>query len=585
VLVVNSAARFVSPPGVGSWVGVYPFNGQTGVPRSFLSDSESPDPVAGADKVGYPISFHVDDSRTLSVSSFTVAPVSGGVAQAPLPNPTLLTSATDPNNETPASAAAIIPAAPLEYDTEYEVSFSGTANGNTPIAMTWRFRTAPLLPITFSPSQPYIGNNSSIDIEVSGGSGAYTGFTISYTGSAPATVASIGPHTLRVTTASAIGTTTVTVTDDEGQAGEVAITAQPTADSTPDAFSFPPVNSAALSPVVTSATITVSACDGEGNCSAQSAVASATTLDNAPPSVPAGLSATAVSASQINLAWSATLHNVGVTAYRVLRGGVFRATVSAPSTSFSDSGLKPSTSYNYTLAACDAAGHCSVPSGAASTATPAPGQYAYSAVLADGFNLVGNAFNAVLDVAAIFGNQDVPTGLTSGILSIWKWNAVDLRWAFYSPQLTDAANAVYAAAHNYEVLATIGPGTGYWVNALVPITLPMQSGAGLSYNPFNFAALPSGFNLIASATDATPSEFNLNVNQTPPAPGVVPTNNFVSLWTWDAVARSWYFYAPELESVGGLPAVKAYADSHGYRHFQDYGKTIGFGAGFWVNKQ
>ena len=66
---------------------------------------------------------------------------------------------------------------------------------------------------------------------------------------------------------------------------------------------------------------------------------------------------------------------------------------------------------------------------------------------------------------------------------------------------------------------------------------------------------------------------------------MIPTNNFVSLWVWDAAAGRWYFYSPLLESSGGLPAVKAYANSHNYLHFQDFGKTLGIGTGFWVNKQ
>ena len=100
------------------------------------------------------------------------------------------------------------------------------------------------------------------------------------------------------------------------------------------------------------------------------------------------------------------------------------------------------------------------------------------------------------------------------------------------------------------------------MNAINPITLPAQSGTSFTWSSGNFAALPSGFNLISTADSATPSQFNTNVSVTPPSPGTVPTNNFVSLWAWDAVQGKWYFYSPLLESSGGLPAVKAYADSH-----------------------
>src|SRR5439155_24631 len=69
---------------------------------------------------------------------------------------------------------------------------------------------------------------------------------------------------------------------------------------------------------------TVAAYDAAGNLSAQSSPASATTPappDTTPPTVPAGLTATAVSSSQINLSWAASSDTVGVSGYRVYRGG------------------------------------------------------------------------------------------------------------------------------------------------------------------------------------------------------------------------------------------------------------------------
>jgi hypothetical protein len=82
----------------------------------------------------------------------------------------------------------------------------------------------------------------------------------------------------------------------------------------------------------------------------------------------------------------------------------------------------------------------------------------------------------------------------------------------------------------------------------------------------------------------TPSQFNANISASPPSPGVVPTDNFVTLWAWDAAEGKWYFYSPLLESTSGLSGVKAYADSKSYLHFQDFNKKIDVGIGFWVNK-
>src|SRR5436309_5350288 len=91
--------------------------------------------------------------------------------------------------------------------------------------------------------------------------------------------------------------------------------------------------------------------------------------DTTPPLVPTGLTASAVSSSQINLSWAASSDNVGVSGYRVYRNGTQIATTSA--TSFINQGLSPSTTYSYTVAAFDAAGNLSARSSAASATTPA----------------------------------------------------------------------------------------------------------------------------------------------------------------------------------------------------------------------
>jgi chitodextrinase len=115
---------------------------------------------------------------------------------------------------------------------------------------------------------------------------------------------------------------------------------------------------------------TVAAYDAAGNVSAQSAAASATTAaapDTTAPTVPTNLTATAVSTTQINLAWSASTDNVGVTGYRVYRSGTQMAT--ATSTSYAMTGLSPATIYSFTVAAYDAAGNVSAQSNIASTNT------------------------------------------------------------------------------------------------------------------------------------------------------------------------------------------------------------------------
>src|SRR5438067_1035731 len=138
--------------------------------------------------------------------------------------------------------------------------------------------------------------------------------------------------------------------------------------ATTSATSFP---NTGLSPSTTYS-YTVAAFDAAGNLSAQSSSASATTPaapDTTPPSVPTGLRATAVSSSQIHPTWAASSDNVGVSGYRVFRDGAQIATTSA--TSFPNTGLSPSTTYSYAVAAFDAAGNLSARSSPANATTSA----------------------------------------------------------------------------------------------------------------------------------------------------------------------------------------------------------------------
>ena len=89
--------------------------------------------------------------------------------------------------------------------------------------------------------------------------------------------------------------------------------------------------------------------------------------DTLAPSVPAGLTATAISTTTINLAWSASTDNVGVVNYNVYSGGTLLGT--STGTTASVSGLTPGTAYTFRVAACDAASNCSAQSAAASATT------------------------------------------------------------------------------------------------------------------------------------------------------------------------------------------------------------------------
>jgi hypothetical protein len=97
--------------------------------------------------------------------------------------------------------------------------------------------------------------------------------------------------------------------------------------------------------------------------------APAPAADTTPPSAPAGITASAVSSTQINLSWMASSDNVGVTGYRIYRNGTQLATTAG--TSSANTGLTPSTAYTYAVSAIDAAGNASAKSPQVSATTQA----------------------------------------------------------------------------------------------------------------------------------------------------------------------------------------------------------------------
>ncbi|MBI5384526.1 MAG: fibronectin type III domain-containing protein, partial [Verrucomicrobia bacterium] len=112
----------------------------------------------------------------------------------------------------------------------------------------------------------------------------------------------------------------------------------------------------------------VRAYNSAGN-SAYSATATATT-PNVPPAAPSGLTATAASASQINLAWTDNANNeTGFALERSSDNVTFTqiATVGANVTSYANTGLSASTTYYYRVRASNAAGNSAYSATASAT--------------------------------------------------------------------------------------------------------------------------------------------------------------------------------------------------------------------------
>jgi chitodextrinase len=110
----------------------------------------------------------------------------------------------------------------------------------------------------------------------------------------------------------------------------------------------------------------VTALDAAGNESPRQATPASVTTPGLPdthaPSAPGGLTATPVSSSHVDLAWTASTDDVGVAGYRVYRDGALLGATALNATAYSDDAAIPGSSYTYTVSAVDAAGNESPPS-------------------------------------------------------------------------------------------------------------------------------------------------------------------------------------------------------------------------------
>src|SRR5437870_4525381 len=225
--------------------------------------------------------------------------------------------------------------------------------------------------------------------------------------------------------------------------------------------------------------------DAAGNL-ATSADFTLTTLiavpDTTPPSVPTSLSASAVSSSQMNLSWTASTDNVGVAGYTIYRGGSQIATTSL--TSYSDTGLSPSTAYTYTVAASDAAGSVSAQSAPASAVTLSGPPLVPTCVTSAGswqnvaFAPQSGSFTAEFDATPQNAGMDGVMGLSNGPAAAYSSLAAIVR--FNTSGMIDARNGgAYAASAAIPYSA----GTTYNFRLVVSVSahtysVYVQSGSG-----------------------------------------------------------------------------------------------------------
>lgn len=188
------------------------------------------------------------------------------------------------------------------------------------------------------------------------------------------------------------------------------------------------------------------------------------------PTVPAGLTVTVISSTQIDLSWTASTDaGSGVAGYRVYRGGILIAP-NVTGTSFSDTGLTPASLYSYTVSAFDNASNVSAQCAPVVGVTAAPPDTI---------------------------QPSAPTSLTATVISSSR---IDLSWT----AATDNIGVTeYAITRNGVVIAQHVTGTSYSDFGLTASTAYTYSVQALDAaqnvsNPSNSATATT-----SSATDST----------------------------------------------------------------------------------
>jgi hypothetical protein len=145
------------------------------------------------------------------------------------------------------------------------------------------------------------------------------------------------------------------------------------------------------------------------------------TIDTSPPSTPTNLAGAPASGTQVNLTWTASTDNTGVTGYDVYRNGSLLTPTPVTGTSYTDTTASPGTSYQYGVDARDGAGNVSpqttpvpvtTPTGASGPVLVQTAGSSTTAVTLPGPSTPGDLL--VLSASAFTGASKQITAVTDG---------------------------------------------------------------------------------------------------------------------------------------------------------------------------
>lgn len=235
-------------------------------------------------------------------------------------------------------------------------------------------------------------------------------------------------------------------------------------------------------------TYSIDAYDLAGNHSPLSDPLVIHTPDYASPSVPAGIALNFTSGNDVQISWSASIDDAGVTDYLIYRDGIYLASVKTPTLTYIDQSVVDGVAYSYVIDAVDGAGNHS------------------------GFS------NPVSLVVPDMTPPDNPPGL---IVTAFSLTEVNLAW---QPALDNLGVTGYVIYRDGMFLANL-PGSvlSYQDSSLTPGT---SYGYGVA--SLDQAGNQSGFSYVTAVTQNPPTSASFVPTQDTFVNSGSPTRNYGS---------------------------------------------------------
>ncbi|WP_258171283.1 fibronectin type III domain-containing protein [Paenibacillus sp. R14(2021)] len=193
--------------------------------------------------------------------------------------------------------------------------------------------------------------------------------------------------------------------------------------------------------------------------------------DTQAPTAPTNLSSPSKTSTSVNLSWTASTDNIGVTGYDIYNGSTLAGTVTS-GTAFTVSGLTANTAYSFTVKAKDAAGNVSLASNALSVTTntssdtqapTVPSSLTSPSKTSTSVNLSWTASTDNIGVAGydIYNGSTLVGSTTSATTFTVSGLSASTAYSF-TVKAKDAAGNVSAASNSVSV-TTDAASTANWV--------------------------------------------------------------------------------------------------------------------------